>query len=300
MHVIGLDFGGSAVKGAVLNQFGERLERFSLPSRVNTLELWFESFDQYVQSLSERYPIRGIAISACGAVDVERGIVHGATLLPYIHGVELKQAFVERYDLPVEIENDACCAALAESELGDFAQSELFCLVVIGSGVGGAIVSQGEIQKGHHLYGGEFGYSILHFSDGQPKVWSELGSTRALVMQAAKALQMPRSELNGLKVFQMYDEQHPVVVQVVEQWLEYLAQGLFNVQYTVDPECLILGGAISQRADLIALLQRKFEQLSEKMPYCHIWPNVVASKFGNDANLIGALVHFKRRQSITA
>lgn len=297
MYVIGLDFGGSAVKGAVMNTLGERLEKFSLPSRVNTLELWFESFDEYVQSFSQRYAIQGIAISACGAVDVERGIVHGATLLPYIHGVELKQAFVDRYGLPVEIENDACCAALAESEYGDFAHSELFCLVVIGSGVGGAIVSKGEIQKGHHLYGGEFGYSILHFTEGQPLVLSELGSTRALVNQTAKALDIAKSELNGLKVFQMYDEQHPVVVQVVEQWVEYLAQGLFNVQYTVDPEYLILGGAISQRADLITMLEGKFAQFSEKMPYCHLWPKVVASKFGNDANLIGAVVHFKRRQS---
>ncbi|WP_175422468.1 hypothetical protein [Vibrio scophthalmi] len=44
------------------------------------------------------------------------------------------------------------------------------------------------------------------------------------------------------------------------------------------------------------LLERKFDEYLEAMPYCHIKPNVIASPFGNDANLIGAMVHFSQRQ----
>ena len=158
---IALDFGGSSVKCAVMDHCAMIIEQFHLPSRVASFEQWFEHFDPYFHHYQDKYSIVGIAMSACGAVDVETGFIHGKSSLYYLHGVDVISLFTRRYHVPVELENDACCAALAEKWLGVCRDSEHFCLVVIGSGVGGAIVTKGEIQKGHRLHGGEFGYAIF-------------------------------------------------------------------------------------------------------------------------------------------
>lgn len=293
---IALDFGGSSVKCAVMDHCATIIEQFHLPSRVASFEQWFEHFDPYFHHYQDKYSIVGIAMSACGAVDVETGFIHGKSSLYYLHGVNVISLFTRRYHVPVELENDACCAALAEKWLGVCRDSEHFCLVVIGSGVGGAIVTKGEIQKGHRLHGGEFGYAIMGFENGRPQILSHLASTYALVVKAEKALSLPRHSLSGIKVFELYDQDNEVIRSVVSDWINYLAMGLYNLHYTVDPEYIVLGGAISQREDLVVLLERKFDEYLQAMPYCHVKPNVIASPFGNDANLIGAMVHFSQRQ----
>ncbi|MBA5763563.1 ROK family protein [Vibrio sp. 404] len=292
MVYLALDFGGSAVKGAIMDAQANIFEKFSLPSRVKSFEDWFALFDPVFMQLQENYRIQGIAISACGAVETNKGLVYGASSLHYIHGVDVKTLFSQRYHLPVEIENDACCAALAESWIGNQCDSNNICLVVIGSGVGGALIVDGKLCKGHHLYGGEFGYAILGFSNGCPQVVSELASTQGLIVQAAKRLNVPRQTLDGKKVFELYQSGDADIADVVDKWVGYLATTLFNLQYTLDPEYIVLGGAISQQAKLIPLIEQKFAHYTQAMPFCHITPQVVASKFGNDANLVGAVAHY--------
>ncbi|WP_232060455.1 ROK family protein [Vibrio ponticus] len=299
MAYIVLDFGGSLVKGAIVEPSRDSrhapkiVQRFSVPSRVTSFSLWFDLFDPIFAQFEREYSINGIAISACGAVDVEQGLVFGGSLLRYILDVNVKALFTERYHLPVEVENDACCAALCEYRYGQNYDSDHLCLVVIGSGVGGAVIADGKLVKGHHLYTGEFGYSILGFENGAPQIMSELASTRGLIKQAAKALKLPKSELDGKKVFELYRTGDETALNVVQCWIGYLATALFNLQYTVDPGVIILGGAISQQPLLIPLLNAELEKYRQAMPYCHIVPKVVAAKYGNDANLIGAVEHFQ-------
>lgn len=300
MAYIALDFGGSLVKGAVIkkrsgdNDVPHIVERFSIPSRVASFDDWFALFDPVFVQLKQRYSVEGIAISACGAVDVEQGLVFGGSLLRYIIDVNVKVLFAQRYHLPVEVENDACCAALCEYRYGQLPNSADFCLVVIGSGVGGALITDGKLVKGHNLYTGEFGYTILGFENGIPRIVSDLASTRGLVKQAAQAFALPKSKLDGKKVFERYHAGDEVAIDVVTKWIGHLATALFNLQYTVDPEVIVLGGAISQQPALIPLLNSELEKYQRAMPYCHIIPNLAAAKFGNDANLIGAVEHFRR------
>ncbi|GAK86820.1 N-acetylmannosamine kinase [Vibrio ponticus] len=296
-----LDFGGSAVKGAIIDAscYPSKLniiEKFSLNSQASNLCQWFSLFDPVFSALSRRHMIEGIAISVCAAVDVESGEVFGSSLLRYILDQNVKQVFERRYQLPVEIENDACCAALCEQHLGDNQQTQDLCFVVIGSGIGGAVISDGQLIKGHNLYAGEFGYAILGFENGKPLIVSELASTRGLVKQVASALNVPKHQLDGLKVFDLYHAGQVTVVETVERWAGYLATALFNLQYTLDPEVIVLGGGISQQPALLPLINTHLEQYQSSLPFCHIMPNVTVSKFGNDANLFGAVIHYMQRK----
>ncbi|MFA0442779.1 transcriptional regulator [Vibrio sp. 10N.286.49.C2] len=296
MNYLVLDFGGSAVKGAVMTRHAEIVERFTLTSHAKTYEAWLDAFTPVFEQYRIKYNILGIAVSTCGAVDVDTGIIHGGSALPYIHGFDVKSLYEDRFGLPTELENDACCAALAESWLGAGSDSNHFALVVIGTGVGGAIVTHQQIMKGHHLHGGEFGFSIMEYRDGKPITLGYLASTLALVELAASALSVSVETLNGLKVFEMYEQQHPEIVQVVDQWIGYLATGLYNIQYSIDPEVIIIGGAISRRHDLLALINHKLDCILADIQIAKVRPVLKVTKFGNDANLIGALKHYMNKQ----
>lgn len=142
-----LDFGGSSVKGAVMSRDAQIHDRFSLPSKAASYEQWLDTLAPKFGELAERFALKGIAISTCGAVNVDSGVIEGASALPYIHDIDVRSLYQARFDLPVELENDGCCAALAEDWLGAGQDDDEFCLLVLGSGIGGAIVRDGEVIK---------------------------------------------------------------------------------------------------------------------------------------------------------
>ncbi|WP_117234953.1 ROK family protein [Vibrio maerlii] len=296
MSYLVLDFGGSAVKCAVMTEKAEILEQFSVPSQVGSYETWLDAFEPYFHRCNDEFDVRGIAISTCGAVDVDTGFIHGSSALPYIHGFDVKSLFESKFGVPTEIENDACCASLAESWLGAGKDSDHFSLLVIGTGIGGAVVTNQQVMKGHNLHGGEFGFTILEYQNEKPVIFGHLASTQSLVNMAADALNVPKDSLNGIQVFELFDAQDTIIKKVVDKWLGYLATGIINIQYSVDPELIIIGGAISRRHDLIELIKRKISEILTSVPEARIVPNVKTSEFGNDANLIGALKHYLNRQ----
>jgi len=296
MSYLVLDFGGSAVKCAVMTESAEILEQFSLPSQVESYENWLDAFEPHFYRCNVEFDVRGIAISTCGAVDVDTGFIHGSSALPYIHGFDVKSMFESKFGVPTEIENDACCASLAESWLGAGKGSDHFSLLVIGTGIGGAVITNKQVLKGHNLHGGEFGFTILEYQNEKPVIFGHLASTQSLVNMAAEALDVPTDSLSGIQVFELYDAQEKLIEHVVDQWLGYLAIGIINIQYSVDPEFIIVGGAISRRHDLIELINLKVSKILSSVPSARILPNVIKSEFGNDANLIGALKHYLNRQ----
>nr|WP_086938541.1 ROK family protein [Thaumasiovibrio occultus] len=294
-----IDIGGSAIKLAVLDAQANILEKGSIVSPRSSIDEFFEAITPFVMTQIKAYPIEGIAVSTCGAVDCETGIIHGSSALPYLHGPAINDMFSERFGLPCELENDANCAALGELWRGEAAQVSDCCLVVIGSGIGGSVVLNRAVTQGSQLHRGEFGYMIASYDNGEPLTFSDVASTRGLIEAAAKAINAPKENLTGLRVFEMADQGSQALQAVIERWYQHLATGLFNIQYCLDPEVILLGGAISARPDLISHLDRHIDVILQKQPVCKIRPTLKVCSAGNDANLIGALHHFLTRRALT-
>ena len=205
-HFLALDIGGSAVKYAVMDSHASLLHKGKFTSPKASLDDFWLALDKVVLTLRQKYTLSGMAISTCGAVDCDSGVIHGASALPYIHGPNFKSLIFERYQLPAELENDACCAALAELWQGSAQQINQCCLVVIGSGIGGAVINNRQIQHGHQLHGGEFGYMLTGEKDGSPVTFSDMASTRALVESAAQAINAEVESLDGKAVFEAAEQ----------------------------------------------------------------------------------------------
>ena len=169
MTILTIDIGGSSVKSGIFtNQLSDQ-KQFQSPATLSEMQ---EKLDQLIQSYIDAYPIEAIGFSVPGIANQETGRVDGVSSLRYIHDFDFVTYFKETYQLPVYFENDANCACKAEIHLGIAGEVKNALFMVIGTGIGGTIISNGQIQPGQHSYGGEFGMMLV---DGRREL-SELGS----------------------------------------------------------------------------------------------------------------------------
>lgn len=290
------DVGGSAIKYALMNEAGHFIEKSSIPTPIDGIDSFVNAIDFVVKKFQKSHVLSGIALSMPGAVDVESGYIKGVTALPYIHGPNMKKLIQERTGLTVELENDANCAGLAEGWIGAAKGNQDYICIVIGTGIGGALILNKKVRHGSNLFGGEFGYMILEDYFEQPigETWSSLAATWGLVMQVAKRKNMDPYSLNGITVFEMADEGDLEVQDEIEKFIKRLAVGIYNLQYIIDPEKILIGGAISRREGLIDQINEKLKVMKPNEDCVDI--QVHPCQFGNDSNLIGALYHFLQRK----
>ncbi|WP_121613523.1 ROK family protein [Mesobacillus foraminis] len=290
------DVGGSAIKYALMDETGQFIEKSSVPTPKEGLDTFLDTMVSLVKEFESSHKLTGIALSMPGAVGVQTGVIGGISAIPYIHGPNFKEILHARTGLPVEMENDANCAGLAEGWIGAAKDVQDFICIVIGTGIGGALVLNKKIRHGSNLHGGEFGFMIMEdYLDDQGKIWSELGATKALVIQAAKLKGVDPDSLDGKKVFELADNGDEEVQAVIEKFIKRIAVGIFNLQYAIDPEKILIGGAISQRTGLIDQINAALSDLKGKAHRLTV--KVERCKFGNDSNLIGALYHFHQQQA---
>lgn len=290
-NYIGFDIGGSSVKWSIMSKMGDILTKDKIKV-VDSVDQFFEELSKIVNINKDNFNLKGIAISSPGAVDSITGIVGGASAIPYIHGPNFKEILKEKTGLDVAIENDANCAALGECWLGAAKEENDCAFVVCGSGIGGAIVKDKKVHTGIHKHGGEFGYCIVDYDkDGEEKylTWSRVGSTSALARAISQRKGLEEKDIDGLKAFQLYDEGDIIAVEEVNKYFRYMAIGIYNIQYTYDPEVIVLGGAISEREGYIESINEKLDEIMCNNTDGKIKPIVKKCIHGNDANMIGAL-----------
>ena len=198
-YYLSVDVGGTSMKFAYITENGEILNSQSIktPDSLNKM------YDAIQNCFHQYENIEGIALSMPGAVDSDKGIIGGSSALDYIHGPCIQKDLQDLLHVPVEMENDANCAALAEVWKGAAHDVDDCCFIVSGTGIGGAVVKDRRIHKGKHLHGGEFGYMIAEFDyhTHQMKTWSDVGSTVAVLRAISAKKNVSIDTLDGKYVF---------------------------------------------------------------------------------------------------
>ena len=281
------DMGGSSIKYGILNGNGEILINSSFKTPETLDKLYSKILE--IKNIYEKENICGVALSCPGAVNSDIGTIDGVSAIPYIHGPNLKKDLETLLNLGVELENDANCAALAEVWIGEAKDNKDVVFIVIGTGIGGAIVKDKKIHKGKHLYAGEFGIMYFESEPGIPGVWG-YNSMGQLVLRLSKKL---NKELDGVDIFRLAEEEkNEIVLEELDKWYNNLAKGIFSIQYIYDPEKIVIGGGVSSNPKILSGIRDKMEELMAKTGFTQIVPDIQVCKFNNNANLIGALYNY--------
>lgn len=279
-----IDIGGTSIKfGAWVND--ELITLGSEPTPDN-IASFYKILKHRVDEIKAAYAdISGVAISSPGAVNKEARQIDGASAIPYIHGFPIFEQLETLFDLPVSIENDANCAALAEVAKGAGKTNKNVLFLVLGTGIGGAIIIDGKIFHGGHLYGGEFGFMLVNDHETLSEACSPVNLAR-------KYNEITGEGLTGKEVFDLADQGNQIAYELREKMLKSLAVAIYNLQYSYDPEKFILGGGVSNNPRLLPLLKKKIHEVVASVPIAEIEPEVELCKFKSDANLYGAVVDF--------
>lgn len=283
MSLAVFDIGGTAVKHGLWEN-GRLTNIASFPTPQNYAAL-LEKFHHTIQQYNQ--PIEGVAISSPGAVDVVKRQILGISAVEYLHHRPIFDELESFLKLPVAIENDANCAGIAEVELGAGRNAQNMVFVVLGTGVGGAIFIQRQLYKGSNLFGGEFG--LMKSLDTQ--IFSKNGT---LVKAANFYTEQTSKKVEGKDLFLLSKAGDSLATDYLNDMYQRIANNLYNIQVTFDPELIILGGGVSRQTELAQEIASRLKKLLEEELVEEIMPQIRCCEFQNDANLIGAALNFER------
>lgn len=293
------DVGGSAIKYALMDETGCFIEKSSLPTPKKSLAEFIDTIGDIVGEFKKSHLVKGLAISIPGAVNVETGIIEGSSALPYIHGPNIKDLLQDKTELPVELENDANCAGLAEGWIGAAKDVKDYLCIVLGIGIGGAVVLDKKLRHGKNGFAGEFGYMLMedYLGPHMGESFSSLAAVGGLIQQVAKRKGIDPDVLTGKKIFKLAENGDAEVADEIDKFMRRLAVGIYNLHFILDPEKILIGGAISHREGFVEKINEKLQQMKYESEGLTV--KVERCQFGNDSNLIGALYHFLQRQKDT-
>lgn len=235
----------------------------------------------------------GIGISTAGQVDFERGCIRYANEnIPGYTGMEIRALLEEEFGVPVAVENDVNAAAIGEAHFGAGAGYDDFLCLTYGTGVGGAIIMNGQIYRGSMYSAGEFGGILIHpeaRAAGQPfsGCYEKYASTTAL---AAMAQKVDPGLDNGRKIFAHLNE--PRIQQIVDQWIDEIVYGLISVIHIFNPQRIVLGGGVMAQPYILEQVRKKTDR-----EIMDSFRNVTleAAELGNQAGLLGAAYLAQKR-----
>lgn len=289
---IAFDIGGTKVKYGVLLENGTILSKSSYSTVCDDLDLFLESMINVINLITAKHVIEGVAISMPGFIDVNTGYTDRAGSIACLHGRNLKELLETEISLPVEIENDGNCAALAEKLNGNATECDDFICVTIGTGIGGGIFVNGKIVHGNKFQGGEFGFMLTPASTEGFKTMHQNASTSSLIhnYRVYKGIEEDLL-IDGEEIF--IDANEDIYVKkTIDNWFRNISYGIYNLAVTLNPQKILIGGGISAREEILEEIIQKLEQI----PFWNVFNvPVEVCKHRNDAGLLGALYHFQNK-----
>ncbi|MGN0528049.1 MAG: ROK family protein [Eubacterium sp.] len=286
MRILTFDIGGTFVKYGIVNEKFEIVEKHKFPTEAKQ---GGQKLIEKVISIIESYEnIDRVAVSTAGQVDSENGIVVYSTgNIPYYTGMMVKKMIENKTGIPTFVENDVNSAALGEAHFGAAKGFSNFICLTYGTGIGGAIYINNELYKGASSSAGELGHIITHAGGKQCTCGGEgcyecYASAKALIEAVNKVSDTP---LDAFQIFEKSNFEKPEIRSEIDKWVDEIIIGLMNVIYTFNPPLIVIGGGIMNEDYIIDLIDRKiYNRLMDNFKDV----NIVRSKMGNDAALLGA------------
>ncbi len=297
MRYLSFDVGGTNIKYSLIDTNGNILKSGKYTTITNREE-FLNKIEDIVKENSEK--IEGLAFSMPGVIDVDKGHMITGGALYELYDYNFKEELEKRIKIPVEIENDVNCVALAEKWLGNAKENKNFICLTIGTGVGGALFINDKIVRGAKYSAGEFGFMITErLKNIADSTLSMRGSVRGgLIKSYAKKVNQNWEELDGKKIFEYAENGDKIAIETINEFYTNIAYSIFNLIVSLNPEKILVGGEISVRTDFIEKIKEKLEELkSEIVDLKNLeFPVIERCKFLNDSGKIGALYNFKLMQ----
>ena len=309
---IGIDLGGTGIKGAVVREDGEILARQTCPTRPQRGPAAVaEDMAAMIRTLGRGREVAGVGLGCPGTVD--GGLVRYSNNLDW-HDFAMGDYLRVKTGLPVALANDANAAALGEALAGCAKGAESAVIITLGTGVGGGVVLGGKLLTGYTGAAAEPGHMVIldtpdapRCTCGRPGCLESLASATALIRMTKEAMAAhPESALhgiaaqsggvNGRTAFDAAAQGDAAGKAVVEQYIHYLAVGVANMINIFFPEVIGLsGGVANQGENLLAPLRAAVGPMVFGNAYAQKHTRITTCTLGYRAGVIGAALLAKNQ-----
>jgi glucokinase len=231
MKILGIDLGGTNVRaGLVENDTLIKVESLTLRKNGSKEDVLDDVYNLIGRFSGE--DISGIGIGVPSVVDTENGIVYEVQNIPSWKEIYLRDLLVEKYKIPIYINNDANCFAAGEKYFGKAKNYKNVVGLITGTGLGAGLIINGKLYAGKNCGAGEFGMlpfknkNFEYFCSGQFFINEYNMTGEELALRAGKG------DWQALNVFAEYGSN--------------LGEAIKAVMYAVDPEIIVLGGSVGK------------------------------------------------------
>jgi glucokinase len=319
----GIDIGGTNVKLGLVNIKGRILERDSIPTQLpDGPDILVSRIGETCENQIERAGlsldcVHAFGIGSPGPLDLKNGkLLKTANLIGFDY-FPLRAKMSERLQKPSVLDNDANMICWGEFWMGAGKDISDMILYTLGTGIGGAIVCEGELVHGHYGNGGELGHIIVYPDGrecgcGQKGCLEAYASATQIVRRLNEALKLGReSSLKKLSVggrkitskdiFEADEKGDELATEIIDGMCKALALASVSMRHATEPQMVVLAGGVSKAGEVLTIrVKRFYEQYMWKLNDDPIEFELAA--LGDDAGIVGtagAALHAWEKQQLS-
>ena len=310
-YFIGLDLGGTNIRAAAITKEGEILHRVRIATEVSKgKESVIANILKIIETIREKtkgFKLSAIGMGIPGIIFFDKGIVARSPNFPDWIDFNLRERLSKDLDVPFYIDNDANLAAVGEGWVGAGKEFNSFCMLTLGTGVGGGIILNKNIWRGEYGMAGELGH-ITIYPDGHPCPCGNKGcleqyaSATGIVRMAMEGNPPSPTFTKGGKegiitadmIFQLAKEGDRFALEIFQKMGRILGIGIADLVNILNIELFVLGGGVADSWDYFIdsaideIKKRTYRITGERV-------KVVKAELGDDAGIFGAAYMAKNK-----
>ena len=282
---IGIDLGGTRIKGVVIDVTGNVLHQTYTPTKDGEGEVWKNAIAKTVHELKQKIPIENISvgISAPGLPNKENTTI--AFMPGRLEGLE-NFVWKDYLNCSAFVLNDGVAALVAEAKTGAAKNSTNVIMITLGTGVGGALLINKQPYQGSFNKAGHIGHMVID-SNGDADVTNMPGSLEECIGNCTVEKRSKGKFASTHELLEAYRNDDEFAKQVWLISVKKLAIGLASASNFISPDTIVVGGGIAEANDDLFLPLNKWFDEFEWQPG-GMRPQIVKAVHGDLAGAIGA------------
>ena len=288
-----LDVGRTKFRYAVMTEELDLLEQGKEYCDIYKKE---EIFDP-IKTVCDKYrgDVEGLSVTMPGVIDRKKGFAYSGGVYEWVRNVPYADMLSEYVDMPVVIANDAKAAAMAEIGYGSLKRVQNGMMVmVLNTGIGGCIVTEGKILDGQHFAAGEFSYMRGDYKAPDNEYSDMFALSSSISGMTSEIQKTTGRELNAFRIIAKIQAGDERVREGLERYMDMLGNFIYNIQCVVDSEVCVIGGSLADDPLYIKFIREAVKRKFDNAPFQNIFmPEIRECTFHSNARMFGAVYNFR-------